>query len=70
MSAYYTPGAVDLGTSKMPFLALGGPLLETVASQSDKDYDRDVTSCCRDPEKGVLDRLGNSAKLRREGRRH
>ena len=67
MSASYIPGAEDLEMSKMPFLALGRPVLETVASQRDQNYDRDLIRCHGDPEEGAPDRLGSSAKLQREG---
>lgn len=67
MSTYYIPGAEDLDMSKTSFLVLGSPARETVASQRDKDYDRDLIRCPGDPEKGAPDRLGSSARLHREG---
>lgn len=51
----------------MPFLAVGSLALEAIASQRDRDYDKDMIRCCGDPEKGALDRLGSSARPHREG---
>ena len=52
MSAYYIPGAKDLEMSKMmPFLAVGSLALEAIASQHDRDYDKDMIRCCGDPDR-------------------